>query len=213
MRVAIAGAGPTGLYTSLALARRGHAVVVVDRDTGPARDGQWRRAGVMQFHHPHAFRAQVVAALQAEAPEVLDALLAAGAERAVLPEQPERVIGLRCRRMTFERVLRAAVVAEPGVTLHHGHADAVLTARGHAVGLQVDGQRLDADLVLDASGRAGRLGRGLRAPVAGGIIGGVIGMVAGNAIGGEVDRKNAEKAAAARWRNCSTPRPTRRSKS
>jgi 2-polyprenyl-6-methoxyphenol hydroxylase-like FAD-dependent oxidoreductase len=168
MRVAIAGAGPTGLYTSLALARRGHAVVVVDRDTGPAPDGQWRRAGVMQFHHPHAFRAQVVTALQAEAPEVLDALLAAGAERAVLPEQPERVIGLRCRRMTFERVLRAAVVAEPGVTLHRGHADAVLTERGHAVGLQVDGQRLDADLVLDASGRAGRLGRGLRAPAAGG---------------------------------------------
>ena len=59
MRVAIVGAGPTGLYTSLALARRGHAVVVVDRDTGPAPDGQWRRAGVMQFHHPHAFRSQV----------------------------------------------------------------------------------------------------------------------------------------------------------
>jgi 2-polyprenyl-6-methoxyphenol hydroxylase-like FAD-dependent oxidoreductase len=168
MRVAIVGAGPTGLYTSLALARRGHAVVVVDRDTGPAPDGQWRRAGVMQFHHPHAFRSQVVDALRAEAPDVLDALLAAGAEPAVLPDQPERVLGLRCRRMTFERVLRAAVVAEPGVTLHHGHAEEVLTEEGRAVGLQVDGQRLDADLVLDASGRSGRLGRGLRAPEVGG---------------------------------------------
>ena len=168
MRVAIVGAGPTGLYTSLALARRGHAVVVVDRDTGPAPDGQWRRAGVMQFHHPHAFRSQVVDALRAEAPDVLDALLAAGAEPAVLPDQPERVLGLRCRRMTFERVLRAAVVAEPGVTLHHGHAEEVLTEQGRAVGLRVDGQRLDADLVLDASGRAGRLGRGLRAPEVGG---------------------------------------------
>ncbi|HXR44638.1 MAG TPA: FAD-dependent oxidoreductase, partial [Pseudolysinimonas sp.] len=59
MRVAIVGAGPTGLFTSLALARRGHAVVVVDRDTGPASDGRWRRAGVMQFHHPHGFRQQV----------------------------------------------------------------------------------------------------------------------------------------------------------
>ncbi len=168
MRVAIVGAGPTGLYTSLALARRGHAVVVVDRDTGPAPDGQWRRAGVMQFHHPHAFRSQVVDALRAEAPDVLDALLAAGAEPAVLPDQPERVLGLRCRRMTFERVLRAAVVAEPGVTLHHGHAEEVLTEEGRAVGLQVDGQRLDADLVLDASGRSGRLGRGLRASEVGG---------------------------------------------
>ncbi|HKQ43272.1 MAG TPA: FAD-dependent oxidoreductase [Pseudonocardia sp.] len=168
MRVAIVGAGPTGLYTSLALARRGHAVVVVDRDTGPTPDGQWRRAGVMQFHHPHAFRSQVVDALRAEAPDVLDALLAAGAEPAVLPDQPERVLGLRCRRMTFERVLRAAVVAEPGVTLHHGHAEEVLTEQGRAVGLRVDGKRLDADLVLDASGRSGRLGRGLRAPEVGG---------------------------------------------
>src|SRR6476659_10359003 len=163
MRVAIAGAGPTGLDTSLALARRGHTVVV-DRDTGPTPDGQWRRAGVMQFHHPHAFRSQVVNALRAEAPEVLDALFAAGAEPAVLPDLSARVIGLRCRRMTFERALRAAVVAAPGVALHHGHADEVLVEHGRAAGVRVDGQRVDADLVLDASGRAGRLGRGLRAP-------------------------------------------------
>ena len=167
MRVAIVGAGPTGLFTSLALARRGHAVVVVDRDTGPAPDGQWRRAGVMQFHHPHAFRGQVVEALRAEAPEVLDALLAAGAEPAVPPDAPDRILGLRCRRITFERVLRAAVVAEPGVTLHHGHAEEVLTERGRAAGLRVDGKRIEADLVLDASGRSGRLGRGLRAPEVG----------------------------------------------
>ena len=168
MRVAIVGAGPTGLFLSLALARRGHTVVVVDRDTGPAPDGRWRRAGVMQFHHPHAFRSQVVDALAAEAPEVLDALYAAGAEPAVLPDQPEQVLGLRCRRMTFERVLRAAVVVEPGMTLHRGHAEEVLTEQGRAVGLRVDGQRVAADLVLDASGRAGRLARDLRGPADGG---------------------------------------------
>ena len=168
MRVAIVGAGPTGLFTALALARRGHAVTVVDRDTGPDPDGQWRRAGVMQFHHPHAFRMQVVEALRAEAPEVLDGLFAAGAEPAVAPDMPERTLGVRCRRMTFERVLRDAVVAEPGITLHHGHADEVLTERGRAAGLRVDRQRVDADLVLDASGRAGRLTSGLRGPAVGG---------------------------------------------
>jgi 2-polyprenyl-6-methoxyphenol hydroxylase-like FAD-dependent oxidoreductase len=35
MRTVIVGAGPTGLYTAIALARRGHDVVVIDRDRGP----------------------------------------------------------------------------------------------------------------------------------------------------------------------------------
>ena len=70
MRVVVVGAGPTGLFTAMALARRGHGVTVVDRDPGPQPDGSWSRRGVMQFHHPHAFRAQVVEALQAELPEV-----------------------------------------------------------------------------------------------------------------------------------------------
>lgn len=171
MRIAIVGAGPTGLFAAVALARRGHAVAVVDRDAGPRPDGTWDRAGVMQFHHPHAFRAQVVDALAAEIPEVLDALLAAGAERVTMPGPPgapRSTVGLRCRRLVFERHLRAAAVAEPGVTLVRGHADEVLRDRGRAVGVRVDGRRLDADLVLDASGRAGRLGRGLRAPAEGG---------------------------------------------
>lgn len=168
MRITVVGAGPTGLFTALALARRGHAVVVVDRDPGPTSTSAWPRSGVMQFHHPHAFRGQVVEALRAEAPEVVDALLAAGVEPIVRPDMPELILGLRSRRMTFERVLRAAVVDEPGVTLHQGHADEVLIDGGRARGLRVDGQRLDAELVLDASGRAGRLGRELRGPAAGG---------------------------------------------
>jgi 2-polyprenyl-6-methoxyphenol hydroxylase-like FAD-dependent oxidoreductase len=68
----------------------------------------------------------------------------------------------------YERVLRAAAQAEPGVALVRGHAEEVLRERGRAAGLRVDGQRLDADVVLDASGRAGRIGRGLRGPARGG---------------------------------------------
>lgn len=168
MRTAIVGAGPTGLFTAISLARRGHEVTVIERDPGPNGDGSWKRKGVMQFHHPHGFRQQVVDALLAEMPEVLDDLLAAGAEPVTLPERPGVVVGLRCRRLVFERILRAAAEAQPGTTLRIGHADDVRCERGRATGVQVNGQRVDADLVLDASGRAGQLARTLRAPAEGG---------------------------------------------
>jgi 2-polyprenyl-6-methoxyphenol hydroxylase-like FAD-dependent oxidoreductase len=70
--------------------------------------------------------------------------------------------------MTFERVLRAAARTEPGVTLCIGHADAVLARGGRATGLRVDGRDLRFDLVINASGRAGRLTGDTRPPGVGG---------------------------------------------
>lgn len=174
MRVVVVGAGPTGLFTAMVLGRRGHEVTVVDRDSGPRRDGSWSRRGVMQFHHPHAFRAQVVEALQAELPDVWHSLLAAGAEPIAVPADPadptgaQLPMGIRCRRLTFERVLRAAAERQPGLALRVGHVDKVCVERGRASGVRVDGATLRADLVIAASGRAGRLGRELRAPSQGG---------------------------------------------
>ncbi|HEV3288128.1 MAG TPA: tryptophan 7-halogenase, partial [Streptosporangiaceae bacterium] len=131
--------------------------------------GQWRdRKGVMQFHHPHHFRQQVADALLAEMPEVWRALLAAGAVPAVLPGQPGVPAGLHCRRVTFERVLRSAARAEPGVRLRTGHVDEVSCERGRATGVKVGGRQVDADLVIDSGGRAGRLTRALRGPARGG---------------------------------------------
>ncbi|MGK5683038.1 FAD-dependent oxidoreductase [Actinoplanes sp. URMC 104] len=171
MDVAVVGAGPTGLFTAVALARRGHRVTVVDRDGGPAADGRWNRRGVMQFHHPHGFRPQVAEAIEAEMPELMTALDEAGAERIVMrggDGQRARHTGLRCRREVFERGLRAFAAAQPGVTLRVGHVDDVLRDRGRAAGLRVDGLRAYADLVVNASGRASRVGAGLRAPAEGG---------------------------------------------
>ncbi len=171
MRAVIVGAGPTGLYTAIALARRGHDVAVIDRDRGPD-GGQWQdRKGVMQFHHPHFFRQQVADALLAEMPEVWHGLLAAGADPATLPGQPGQPgqpAGLHCRRLTFERVLRSAAEAEPGVTLRTGHVDEVSGERGRATGVRAERRQVDAELVIDAGGRAGRLTRALRAPADGG---------------------------------------------
>jgi 2-polyprenyl-6-methoxyphenol hydroxylase-like FAD-dependent oxidoreductase len=168
MQTVVVGAGPTGLYTAIALARHGHRVRVVDRDAGPASDGTWRRRGVMQFHHAHTFRHQVIEALQAEMPEVGDALLAAGAIVAAPPEHPDRPMALLCRRPVFERMLRAAAVAQPGITLHTGHVGEVVRERGRAVGVHVDRNGIDAELVIDASGRSGRLTAAMRGPGEGG---------------------------------------------
>ena len=61
---------------------------------------------------------------------------------------------------------RAAAARQPGLQLRRGHVDAVLTTDGRACGLRVDGQELPADLVVDATGRSGRVTRSLRPPPA-----------------------------------------------
>jgi 2-polyprenyl-6-methoxyphenol hydroxylase-like FAD-dependent oxidoreductase len=163
MRIALIGAGPTGLYLGAALARRGHSVTAVDRDPGPGPDGRWVRRGVMQFEHAHVFRGQVAEALRAELPEAYDGWLAAGAEPVEMdPGGPQpALLGVRSRRSTFERALRATVAREPGLRLLRGHVEGVTSAAGRATGLLVDGSEVPAWLVIDASGRSGRATREL----------------------------------------------------
>jgi 2-polyprenyl-6-methoxyphenol hydroxylase-like FAD-dependent oxidoreductase len=171
MRVAVIGLGPAGLLMGAALARRGHEVVAVERDPGPAADGSWPRRGVMQFHHAHGFRYQVVQVLEQELPQALPRWLAAGAEpvQLSLPDGSQVPMGVRSRRATFERALRTAALAQPGLQARRGHVEGVLCHNGRAAGLRVDGSELAADLVIDASGRAGRATRSLRpAAVSGG---------------------------------------------
>lgn len=160
MRTVVVGAGPTGLFTAIALARRGRQVVVVDRDPGPGRGGVWRRRAVMQFEHAHTFRGPAVDALRAEMPDALSALTQAGATVVTAPDGT--AVALRCRRAVFERVLRDIALREPRLTMVVGHVDRVHRYAGRAVGVAVDGSRLECDLVIDASGRASRVMREAR---------------------------------------------------
>jgi 2-polyprenyl-6-methoxyphenol hydroxylase-like FAD-dependent oxidoreductase len=174
MRVAIIGAGPAGLFLGSALAGRGHDVVAVDRDTRPPT-GYWPRPGVMQFHHAHGFRPQVGMALGREWPAALDAWLALGAEPITFDVPGMGVVpaGHRSRRETFERALRTTADTVPGLSIERGHVDGVISSAGRVRGIVVDGSPIEADLVVDASGRSGRSVDGLRAPAS---LGGPCGM-------------------------------------
>jgi 2-polyprenyl-6-methoxyphenol hydroxylase-like FAD-dependent oxidoreductase len=167
-KVVVVGAGPIGLYCAIVSARQGNEVVVVDRDGGPASDGTWQRRGVMQFHHPHFFRHLVFQTLTDGAPDAWDAVVAAGANAVQMPGAPDFIKNLQCRRTTFEAALRSIATAQPGLELRTGHAEQVAVEGGRATGVFVDGELVRADLVIAASGRAGRFGDDLRAPGEGG---------------------------------------------
>jgi 2-polyprenyl-6-methoxyphenol hydroxylase-like FAD-dependent oxidoreductase len=160
VRVAIIGAGPTGLFLGAALQRRGHQVTVVDRDGGPQPDGSWPRKGIMQFRHAHGFLVGVAAALQRELPEAWARWLELGAEPVAAPGT-EQIVGVRSQRSTFEKALRELVTAEPGLVMRQGRVRGVRHVDGVATGLDVDGDQVPADLVIDASGRSSPVTRDL----------------------------------------------------
>ncbi|SEH77942.1 2-polyprenyl-6-methoxyphenol hydroxylase [Mycolicibacterium rutilum] len=162
MRIAVVGAGPAGLFSTLALARRGHRVTVVDRDPGPPRSGRWHRRAVMQFEQAHTFRRQVIDALAAELPDVLGELRAAGA--VIARDGAGGAVGLLCSRATFDRVLWNCAAREPGVDMVTGNVDRVIVADGRAAGVTAGATSHSADLVVDASGRDSRFTRALRPP-------------------------------------------------
>jgi flavin-dependent dehydrogenase len=161
-KVVVVGAGPVGLYFAIMRARAGDEVRVVDRDAGPGAGGNWVRRGLMQFHHPHFFRPVVRQVFDQTAPDLWDAVVAAGGIPARPPGAPESVTGLQSRRSTFERAIRAVAEAEAGVMMRTGHAQSVEVTGGRVTGLVLDGAPVEADVVVDATGRAGRLSDNLR---------------------------------------------------
>lgn len=168
LKTVVVGAGPIGLYCAIMRARAGDDVTVVDRDAGPGPDGVWDRRGVMQFRHPHFFRPTVRQVFEATAPDLWAAVVAAGGIPARPPGAPDFVTGLQARRSTFEQAMRDVVAAEPGLTLRTGHADSVEMTGGRVSGLVVDGGSIETDVLIDATGRSGRLGDDLRPAGVGG---------------------------------------------
>jgi 2-polyprenyl-6-methoxyphenol hydroxylase-like FAD-dependent oxidoreductase len=189
-KAVVIGAGVAGLGSALALARAGWSVTLVERDATPLPADPdaaflWDRRGAPQVRHSHALLARLRNLLRDHYPDVLAQLLDAGATEIrfceLLPleitdraprEGDDDLVALACRRTTFEWVLRRAVLALPGVDLHHGDAveglattSAAGPGRPPTVGGVVlsDGTELTADLVVAAVGRRSAVPRWLDA--------------------------------------------------
>lgn len=176
MQIAVVGGGVAGLGSSLALARQGHDVTVLERDDTPMPSSpdeafEWDRRGAPQVRHSHAFLARLRNLLRDRYPDLLADLLAAGAtELRFGDDLPPTITDfvrepgdddlsmIACRRTTFEWVVRRAAIAEGRVTFRTGVAvdGFVADAPGsrHVVGVSLtDGTTLAADLVVVAGGR------------------------------------------------------------
>jgi len=197
MHVVVVGAGVSGLAAALALARAGSTVTLLERDDTPlpatAHEAfEWDRSGAPQVRHSHGFLARLRNLLRDRYPDVLAALIAEGATEIrftdKLPDTltdrshhdgDDDLVGLACRRSTFEWVLRRCVTAEPTVELRHGFgvdellfADAPPTGTPTVVGVRgswADGRAEDlgADVVVAAGGRRAAVPDWLRAGGAG----------------------------------------------
>ncbi len=184
-RVVVVGGSLSGLMSGLLLARAGWDVAIVERDPLPVDGGPedawaaWPRPAVPQSGHSHNFLARIRAELAMHAPDVLARMHAAGIEdlhiRAhappavaadLTPTVEDDLIALIGRRSSFEWALRRAVLEEPRVRAVLGDVIGLVADPGdqpRVTGVRLADGILDADLVVDASGRRSRAGTWLEA--------------------------------------------------
>lgn len=163
MRVVVAGGGVAGLSASLALARAGADVTLIERDLPeevPQADSYESRPGCPQTNQGHSFLARARKILATSAPDVLQALIDAGGNECdgniVLPPQHQdpELISVAIRRPLIDEVLLRFVRAEPNVAIEYGVVAELRGTQARVSGVKTkDGRAFDADLVLDAAGR------------------------------------------------------------
>ncbi|MEH6374742.1 spirocyclase AveC family protein [Streptomyces sp. KLMMK] len=172
-QVVVLGASIAGLLAAAAAARTTDSVIIIDRDTLPALPAH--RRGTPQATHAHGMLAAGIRAIEQLLPGFLDTVASRGASigdsaaDVVIntPFGPGRrissdFIGVGASRPLIEWAIRALVTELPAVTLLPGHTCTGLIGDPHRVSaIRVsDGgaeQPLDADLVVDATGRGTRI--------------------------------------------------------
>ena len=171
---------------------KGFEVDVLERDPAPPEQfdptavSAWRRRGAPQVPHPHFLMGGLRNLIYAHHAKLVDALLEAGVwelpfENTLHPVARSnyrarpgdaQLTAFVSRRSTLEIVMRRYVAALPGVRVHSRcEAEALLLAAEtrplQAVGVRVrrdhaDTAELRGDVIIDASGRSGRLDNQLR---------------------------------------------------
>jgi 2-polyprenyl-6-methoxyphenol hydroxylase-like FAD-dependent oxidoreductase len=176
----VLGASMAGLLAARVLTEFYDRVTVVERDE--LVDEAAPRRGVPQSCQPHVMLARCGQVVDELFPGCLDELVAAGAHRwddgdmsrfdvrlaghliqqvGVIPD-PASLVNHYASRPFLEQHVRRRVRALPTVTVLDGHlVDTLLASRRHVTGVRVCDRlgapvELDADLVVDASGRGSR---------------------------------------------------------
>lgn len=175
-KIAVLGAGTAGLATSLQLARDGHQVHLIERDSleaaAPEDAHAWDRKGIPHFLQPHAFIPRGRRELIDHFSDVYTLLRSSGAnELDVRPKLPGKLEPadvdlqfMRARRPLIEWAFRKAVLGQPGIEVHSPcSVRGIRFERGWGVGVKVDGGTLDVDVVVDAMGRRSALRAWLQA--------------------------------------------------
>jgi len=180
-QVLIIGAGIAGLCTALALGPTGRQVTLLERDAAPPSGDpdeafrEWRRQGVRHLRQSHAFLARLRSIIKQDHPKLLEDLLALGVRELPfegmltemqrkdyepLPSDAELTI-ITSRRTTLELVMRRYVETLPNVVIRSNFfVRRLLTAKAadgviDVTGVASDDEEVQADVVIDATGKIG----------------------------------------------------------
>ena len=174
----VIGGSMAGLLAARVLADRFSRVTLLDRDVLPREVAQ--RRGVPQGHHTHGLLAGGSDALERLFPGFCRELVGAGAvpgdivrdlrwffEGAPLARPASGMDGLIASRPLLEAAVRARVRAIPNIAIRDAVQVTSLAATtdgdARVTGVKLaDGRTVDADLVVDATGRGSRAPQWLR---------------------------------------------------